>query len=77
MKKKKTNAPITGAKTHQKHNVASSKKISLTLFDYMMLFAAKEYAESIIVDFENHSDAVRSTMCDFMEGAKWAMEYNK
>ena len=40
-----------------------------------LLAQAREYAEGIIADPEEHDDAVESYVCDFMEGARAAMFY--
>ena len=40
-----------------------------------LLAQAREYAEGTIVDPEEHDDAVESSICDFMEGARAAMFY--
>ena len=39
-----------------------------------LLAQAREYAEGTIVDPEDHDDAVESCICDFMEGARAAIE---
>ena len=38
-----------------------------------LLAQAREYAERIIADPAEHDDAVKSCVCDFMEGARAAM----
>lgn len=38
-----------------------------------LLAHAREYAEEAIADPEEHDDAVKSCVCDFMEGARAAM----
>ena len=39
-----------------------------------LLAQAREYAEGTIVDPVVHDDAVESCICDFMEGARAAIE---
>lgn len=38
---------------------------------------AEDYAKSVIVDFENHSDAVASSIVDFLQGASVAIELSQ
>lgn len=38
---------------------------------------AREYAQGIIENPEEHDDAVESCICDFLEGARAAMSYRE
>lgn len=42
-----------------------------------LLEQAREYAQGIIENPEEHDDAVESCICDFLEGARAAMSYRE
>lgn len=42
-----------------------------------LLEQAREYAQDIIENPEEHDDAVESCICDFLEGARAAMSYRE
>ena len=42
-----------------------------------LLAQAREYAQGIIENPEEHDDAVESCRCDFLEGARAAMSYRE
>lgn len=42
-----------------------------------LLAQAREYAQGIIENPEEHDDAVESCICDFLEGARAAMSYRE
>lgn len=42
-----------------------------------LLEQAREYAQGIIENPEEHDDAVESCICDFLEGARAAMLYRE